>query len=107
MVNEQSISTAPPRDPKFDYPIYTVRWLAIHTLGVPTVWFLGAIAAMQFTSRFEDSLPLESLISSLGLDVRLTLVLLPLIFSVVWTAINFGGPTVAEIRKAFAGEEPS
>ncbi len=30
------------------YPIFTVRWLAVHTLGIPTVFFLGAISAMQF-----------------------------------------------------------
>ncbi|MEM1368866.1 MAG: cytochrome b559 subunit beta, partial [Cyanobacteria bacterium P01_H01_bin.15] len=29
------------------YPIFTVRWLAVHTLGVPSTFFLGAIAAMQ------------------------------------------------------------
>ena len=33
------------------YPIFTVRWLAIHGLGVPTVFFLGAITAMQFIQR--------------------------------------------------------
>ncbi|MFM2428817.1 MAG: cytochrome b559 subunit beta [Cyanobacteriota bacterium] len=33
------------------YPIFTVRWLAVHTLGVPSVFFLGAIAAMQFIQR--------------------------------------------------------
>jgi photosystem II cytochrome b559 subunit beta len=33
------------------YPIFTVRWIAIHTLGVPSVFFLGAIAAMQFIQR--------------------------------------------------------
>lgn len=33
------------------YPIFTVRWLAVHTLGVPTIFFLGAIAAMQFIHR--------------------------------------------------------
>jgi photosystem II cytochrome b559 subunit beta len=33
------------------YPIFTVRWLAIHTLGVPSVFFVGAIAAMQFIQR--------------------------------------------------------
>jgi photosystem II cytochrome b559 subunit beta len=33
------------------YPIFTVRWLAVHTLGVPTVFFIGAIAAMQFIQR--------------------------------------------------------
>jgi len=39
-----------PNDP-VTYPIFTVRWLAVHTLGVPTVFFLGAIAAMQFIQR--------------------------------------------------------
>ena len=33
------------------YPIFTVRWLAVHTLAVPTVFFLGAIAAMQIIQR--------------------------------------------------------
>lgn len=33
------------------YPVFTVRWLAIHTLGIPTVFFFGAIAAMQFIRR--------------------------------------------------------
>jgi photosystem II cytochrome b559 subunit beta len=33
------------------YPIFTVRWLSIHALAVPTVFFIGAIAAMQFTQR--------------------------------------------------------
>ncbi|GAB4217777.1 MAG: cytochrome b559 subunit beta [Synechococcales cyanobacterium] len=33
------------------YPVFTFRWLAVHTLGVPTVFFLGAIAAMQFLQR--------------------------------------------------------
>ncbi|NJM57282.1 MAG: cytochrome b559 subunit beta [Synechococcales cyanobacterium RU_4_20] len=39
-----------PNDP-ISYPIFTVRWLAVHTLGVPSVFFLGAIAAMQFIQR--------------------------------------------------------
>ena len=34
-----------------NYPIFTVRWLALHTLGIPTVFFLGALAAMQFIRR--------------------------------------------------------
>lgn len=38
------------------YPIFTVRWLAVHTLAVPTVFFLGAIAAMQFIQRQEKSM---------------------------------------------------
>ena len=33
------------------YPIFTFRWLAIHGLAVPTVFFLGAITAMQFIQR--------------------------------------------------------
>jgi photosystem II cytochrome b559 subunit beta len=33
------------------YPIFTFRWLAIHGLGVPSVFFVGAIAAMQFIQR--------------------------------------------------------
>ena len=33
------------------YPIFTVRWLAVHTLAVPTIFFLGAIASMQFIQR--------------------------------------------------------
>jgi len=35
----------------FTYPIFTVRWLAVHALGVPTIFFLGAITAMQFIQR--------------------------------------------------------
>ena len=33
------------------YPIFTFRWLAIHGLAVPTVFFLGGITAMQFIQR--------------------------------------------------------
>jgi photosystem II cytochrome b559 subunit beta len=33
------------------YPIFTVRWLAIHGIAVPTIFFLGAITAMQFIQR--------------------------------------------------------
>jgi photosystem II cytochrome b559 subunit beta len=33
------------------YPIVTVRWLSVHALGIPTVFFLGALAAMQFIRR--------------------------------------------------------
>jgi photosystem II cytochrome b559 subunit beta len=33
------------------YPIFTIRWLAVHTLAVPSVFFLGAITAMQFIQR--------------------------------------------------------
>ena len=43
----QSAATSTPRN----YPIFTVRWLALHALGTPTVFFLGALAAMQFIRR--------------------------------------------------------
>ncbi|KAL4189184.1 hypothetical protein AMTRI_Chr08g205750 [Amborella trichopoda] len=34
-----------------DYPILTVRWLAVHGLVVPIGFFLGSISAMQFIQR--------------------------------------------------------
>lgn len=46
----QSSLNSPGQAPR-TYPIFTVRWLAVHALGVPTVFFLGAIAAMQFIRR--------------------------------------------------------
>ena len=45
-MTQAPISTTPR-----NYPIFTVRWLSIHALGVPTVLFLGALAAMQFVRR--------------------------------------------------------
>ncbi|KAG5615252.1 hypothetical protein H5410_015076 [Solanum commersonii] len=33
------------------YPIFTVRWLVVHGLAVPAVFFLGSILAMQFIQR--------------------------------------------------------
>ncbi|HIK36418.1 MAG: cytochrome b559 subunit beta [Geminocystis sp.] len=39
-----------PNEP-VSYPIFTVRWLAVHLLAVPTVFFIGAITAMQFIQR--------------------------------------------------------
>jgi len=30
------------------YPIFTFRWLAIHGLAIPTIFFLGAITSMQY-----------------------------------------------------------
>ena len=33
------------------YPIFTVRWLSVHALAVPTVFFLGSITSMQFIQR--------------------------------------------------------
>jgi photosystem II cytochrome b559 subunit beta len=35
----------------YTYPIFTVRWVSVHALAVPTVFFLGAITAMQFIQR--------------------------------------------------------
>lgn len=35
------------------YPIFTVRWLAVHALAVPTVFFLGSITAIQFIQRLQ------------------------------------------------------
>ena len=45
------MSQAPMATTQRNYPIFTVRWLALHTLGIPTVFFLGALAAMQFIRR--------------------------------------------------------
>lgn len=39
------------REEPIRYPIFTIRWLAVHALAIPTVFFLGAIAAMQFIQR--------------------------------------------------------
>jgi photosystem II cytochrome b559 subunit beta len=33
------------------YPVFTVRWLAVHALAVPAIFFIGALAAMQFIQR--------------------------------------------------------
>ena len=46
-----------PNNEPISYPIFTVRWLAVHTLGVPTIFFLGAIAAMQFIQRQDFTMP--------------------------------------------------
>ena len=35
----------------YTYPIFTVRWLSVHALAVPTVFFLGEITAMKFIQR--------------------------------------------------------
>jgi photosystem II cytochrome b559 subunit beta len=88
----------PTRSP-VEYPIYTIRWLSIHALGVPAVWFLGAITSMQFINR-EDQLPVH--IELLGIDPRVALVLLPLLISVAWNIVNFGKPTIQEIQKLFS-----
>ena len=42
---------APFRRKDGGYPVFTVRTLAVNALGIPTVFFLGALAAMQFIRR--------------------------------------------------------
>ena len=39
--------------PERGYPVITVRTLAVNALGIPTVFFLGSLAAMQFIRRPE------------------------------------------------------
>ncbi|WP_413442947.1 cytochrome b559 subunit beta [Synechococcus sp. MIT S1220] len=39
--------------PEKGYPVITIRTLAVNALGIPTVFFLGALAAMQFIRRPE------------------------------------------------------
>ena len=41
----------PDNRPQGGYPVFTVRTLAVNALGIPTVFFLGAIFAMQFIRR--------------------------------------------------------
>ena len=41
----------PDNRPKGGYPVFTVRTLAVNALGIPTVFFLGSIFAMQFIRR--------------------------------------------------------
>ncbi len=50
------MSTSTPNRPNrvvqpVSYPIFTVRWLAVHALAVPTVFFFGALVAMQFVQK--------------------------------------------------------
>lgn len=85
-----------------EYPIYTVRFLSVHALGVPSVWFLGAIASMQFIGRSNSTLPFNDLFAGFNTTTCLAIVLAPIIFSVVWTAINFGQPTIQEIKRVLA-----
>jgi photosystem II cytochrome b559 subunit beta len=33
------------------YPIFIVRWLAVHGMAVPIILFLGSISTMQFIQR--------------------------------------------------------
>ena len=49
--NWEDTGIAPDNRPKGGYPVFTVRTLAVNALGIPTVFFLGAIFAMQFIRR--------------------------------------------------------
>ncbi|NJN37723.1 MAG: cytochrome b559 subunit beta [Acaryochloridaceae cyanobacterium CSU_3_4] len=80
------------------YPIYTVRWLAIHTLGIPLVWFLGAISSMQFINR-SDLYEVVAPQVIAGVDLRLALVFAPILFSIAWNVIFFGRPNLQEIQE--------
>ncbi|WP_287276973.1 MULTISPECIES: photosystem II protein Y [unclassified Okeania] len=53
---------------------------------------------MQFITR-DDWLPIQ--IEVFGLDSRLSLVLLPIIISIIWNVINFGKPTLQELQSFF------
>ena len=39
------------RKKTYTYPIFTFRWLAVHALAVPTIFFIGSITAIQFIQR--------------------------------------------------------
>jgi photosystem II cytochrome b559 subunit beta len=39
----------------YTYPIFTFRWLAVHALAVPTIFFIGSISAIQFVQRLYDN----------------------------------------------------
>ena len=46
-----AVDGAATEEPKRSYAVFTVRWLAVNVIGIPSVFFLGAIAAMQFIRR--------------------------------------------------------
>ena len=49
--NWEDSGVVPEDRSKNGYPVFTVRTLAVNALGIPTVFFLGAIFAMQFIRR--------------------------------------------------------
>ena len=49
--NWEDSGIIPENRSKEGYPVFTVRTLAVNALGIPTVFFLGAIFAMQFIRR--------------------------------------------------------
>ena len=46
--NWEDTAIASEGKPARGYPVFTVRTLAVNALGIPAVFFLGAISAMQF-----------------------------------------------------------
>ena len=63
-----------------NYPIFTVRWLALHTLGIPTVFFLGALAAMQFIRRCSRIMERNPNPNNLPVELNRTSLYLGLLF---------------------------
>ncbi len=49
--NWEDTAVVPSNRPRDGYPVFTLRTLAVNALGIPTVFFLGAIFAMQFLRR--------------------------------------------------------
>lgn len=51
MIEGSNTGPAATKNLPISYPIITVRWLAVHALAIPTVFFFGALTAMQFIQR--------------------------------------------------------
>ena len=91
------MSQAPVSSAPRVYPIFTVRWLALHTLGVPTVFFLGALAAMQFIRRWSIGIMVSiALISSQAFPVIVGILLMSLfalktrkLFTAKWSRARY------------------
>ena len=49
MNSKIKLSTIMRKSKSVVYPIFTFRWLAVHALAVPTVFFLGSIAGLLLT----------------------------------------------------------
>ena len=46
----------------YTYPIFTFRWLAVHALAVPTIFFIGSISAIQFVQRLHLYLSISKIL---------------------------------------------
>jgi photosystem II cytochrome b559 subunit beta len=70
------------------YPIFTVRWLAVHGLAVPTVFFLGSISAQR--ERYSENLQISSRKQQFGYKNRKFLLISSWVFqSIFLFAKNF------------------